>query len=153
MQTIFWKEGMVKIITVSLLPLFPLSLIIAGIITSLKNNMFLILVGVGVILLLLCLCLIFQKDIFAKVIISAIGIELKSGKKCKHIGWHAVTDVKTIYSGYTLRYLTFISNENSIDIFLSKKLLTSIMELCSNDEVKNRIEALPEINSRFKFTK
>lgn len=153
MQTTFWKEGIVKIVALALLPLFPISMIIAGLILSFDNNWYWVLLGTGVCLLFMCLFPLLSRDTFTKVLLSNSGITLKNRNKNLQIEWWDITDVKTTYSGYTIRYLTFITNETTINIFLNMNLYNAIMELCSNTTIKNKINALPEVNSRLKFNK
>ncbi len=153
MQTTFWKEGIVKIVVLALLPLCPISMIIAGLILSFNDNGYWVLLGAGVLLLFMCLVPLLSRDTFTKVLLSNSGITLKSRNTNQHIDWCDVTDVKTTYSGYTIRYLTIITGETAINIFLNLDLYNAIMELCSNTAIKNQINALPEINSRLKNKK
>lgn len=153
MQTTFWKEGIVKIVVLALLPLCPISMIIAGLILSFNDNGYWVLLGAGVLLLFMCLVPLLSRDTFTKVLLSNSGITLKSRNTNQHIDWYDVTDVKTTYSGYTIRYLTIITGETAINIFLNLDLYNAIMELCPNTAIKNQINALPEINSRLKNKK
>lgn len=95
--------------------------------------------------MLLLLSVAFLVSAFRIVIISEEGIELKLGKKrLVFINWRNVTDIKA--TGFTIGYLTFFEYDKQIDVILVAKTFGAVMEICSDGNLKHRIESLPGLD-------
>lgn len=136
MKVEFWKESGQLFIAIPCFSICSIGLIIAGIITSLIPMLI-----AGCIFLLFTLCFLFYPNYaLTKVILSEEGIETKWFKmQIALIHWDEITDVKTTPKGRSWN-LSFFSNNNKIEIQPTKKIFNSIMKLCINQNVKNKIQ-------------
>ena len=150
----FWKEGIVYVIVLSLIPLLPFSLMLVGFILALNNTEFWIMVYIGMFLWVISIIPLFLPNTYSKIIISKDGIGIKYRNKIRSFyNWESITDVTTSYSGYTLRYLTFISDDSKINVELNLKLYKTILKMCTNEYIKSKVQAMPEIQSRINSKK
>lgn len=145
MKAVFWKKGFIFLVVCFMMLLFPLTLIIAGIITTIRDGQFNIMIVVGIGCLAMCIRLLLYKDTFTKIILSDTGIELKYGKKqLAFIEWLNITDVDTKFSS-KLTYLVFMEGDTKIECVAGMELFNTIMDICPNRYIKNRIEDLPAL--------
>lgn len=136
MKVKFWKETGQLFIAIPVFSICCIGLIIAGIISSIIP-----LIVIGTIFMFVTICfLFFPNYALTTITLSNKGIEIKwFNKQINFIHWNEIIEVKSIPRGLG-SVLAFFSNNNQIVIDPTKKIYKAIMNLCTNQSVKNQME-------------
>ncbi len=138
---VFWKNNSNLFLGIPILLVLFLAFIIAGIVLTPKNSIFLPMIIMSAIcFLFLVYFLFFDKRTLSKIELSEEGIEWKwLGKNILFLGWHEIINIKSTTRGKGAEDLSIISNSEQIDISLTKKIYRTIMQVCPNQLVKKMI--------------
>lgn len=100
---------------------------------------------VFLIMFIICLSiLLLNKKYFSKIKFSEQGIQITWFKtESKSLNWNEFLDAKRTPLGRGTSYLTLITQNDKIDIYISsQKMYNAIISTCSNNNIKYIIENL-----------
>lgn len=143
MKAKFWKNTY-ALYFICCMSFISITLIIIGIIITIKYISLWPIILVGIIILFSCLyALFFKKKLLSQIILTNEGLEcIMLKKQTLYIKWEEIINVKETPYSFTSSYLTFITYDKSIDIVLTKKIYNTIMEICPNQNLKALINNL-----------
>ncbi len=141
MKVKFWKHTKefhfyITIIIVSLIvPIWE-------IIDIIKNNSFpVFIIFYSLYLFVTFIYMLFiDKRITSKVVFSMEGIEVKYFKKqIVYIRWEDILEAKETVRNVRFSWLSFVTENNQINIDLTKKIYNIIMLMCPREDIKRNI--------------
>lgn len=143
MKAKFW-ENTYALYFIFCMLFLSITLIIIGIIFTIKYISLWPIILVGLIILFSCLyAMFFKKKLLSQIILTNEGLEcIMLKKQTLYIKWEEIINVKETPYSFTSSYLTFITYDKSIDIVLTKKIYNTIMEICPNQNLKALINNL-----------
>lgn len=99
---------------------------------------------IGFIFLAVIIITIFViKRLLSKVSFSDEGIKITRFRKvCNFFRWDEIIKVEEIPRSHVLSWLSFVSENEHIDVELNARMYKTIMSICPNQNVKNMINQI-----------
>lgn len=145
MKVKFWRYNIELFVFWPILTIFSLALLTYGLILSIQQNLYsILLITIGFIFLIIVLYnLFFNKRVLSKIHFSESLIKITWLKnKLYEFSWQEITDVTTTLCGKGSRYFTLMFKNTKINMIPSKKMLKTIITLCPSENIKNKVVTL-----------
>lgn len=142
MKQTFWKHQLEILFFWPLSTILSLSCFVVGIVMTTKKSLYRPILAMGIFLLIICIyAVFFRKETLCKITFLEEKIIVKRlNKTITTMQWFEIIDVKgNLYGNKGGRYMSFISQNNQIDVVPTKKMYNAIIEICPSNAIKNKI--------------
>jgi energy-converting hydrogenase Eha subunit C len=142
MKQQFWIHQYEILFFWPLMGILSFACLIIGIVMTTKASLYWPILAFGTFFSIFCICTIFfQKKLLCKITFSNEEITIKRlGKNITIMKWSEVTRVEGhLYGSNGGRYMSFISQNEKIDVIPTQKMYNAIILLCPYSNIKNQI--------------